>query len=327
MAADGESVDALYDRLQNLEAAYEQQREELQTLKQQREAGLLARMQDLIGQLDPSLDRRETLKTAGLATAYVASGASLGAAATYALTQPAAADAVGEMGTQADPWTKVWTHELGVGDGATEIALADTLVPATASTQSLGTSSLPWAEVVTDVLTVNNLASEDPRKLVSLIDVSGQSSISESVSITSDENFYHVIEVLRYEDDNSSEDNNLTLTVGGLGNGDYNYALSDKGLTATERTAENEWVLIEPTATAASDRHIARWDLFVVGSRPALIGKGEPIFQTQGRALEKGQSNAANANDNPDITFAASASSTDLTLKAAVWQVQDRSAI
>lgn len=106
MAADGESVDALYDRLQNLEAAYEQQREELRELKAERvDEGTVGVFEGM------GLTRRQALLAAG----YVAAGMTLGGAATKVLTDPAAAQAVGEIGTSAEPISKAYIDDLAIG--------------------------------------------------------------------------------------------------------------------------------------------------------------------------------------------------------------------
>lgn len=85
-------------------------REELNQLKEQQANGVAAALG-----LESPRSRRQALK-------YLGGGAAAAALLGGATMDGAQADAVAaDVGTQADPWQKVWTHALEVGDGANAV--------------------------------------------------------------------------------------------------------------------------------------------------------------------------------------------------------------
>lgn len=91
------------------------------------------------------LDRRTLLEAAG----YTGIGALIGGGSAFAATQPAAADAVGEEGTSADPLVKLWTHAIESGDGASQINIPDTVGIDSASIDSISRKSANFTDDVT----------------------------------------------------------------------------------------------------------------------------------------------------------------------------------
>lgn len=149
------TTQALRQRLHRLETIAAEQQQELNQLK---EAGG-ARLAQSLG-LDTPKKRRQVLQL--LAT----SGAVgvVGAGGFVAGTETAEADAVAaDVGTEADPWQKVWTHEIESGDGASGVT-----IPAIAAGQIndnfINLTSLvedgTYADIVDAI--VNEPANHDP---------------------------------------------------------------------------------------------------------------------------------------------------------------------
>jgi len=99
------------------------------------------KIQNRISQLAPDLTRREVLKHSILAFSYILTGATAGSAIINAMSGTAAADSVGQYGTQADPLSKILVHELESGDGASQINIPDTIAPDAINTDELDINS------------------------------------------------------------------------------------------------------------------------------------------------------------------------------------------
>lgn len=103
----------LREQFRELERRLEDTREELAAVKEQRPGTA-----KVLG-LDTSMGRRQAM-----AIGILGGGAGLGALT--AASQPAQADAVAaDVGTQADPWQKVWAHAIESGDGADALSFDD----------------------------------------------------------------------------------------------------------------------------------------------------------------------------------------------------------
>jgi hypothetical protein len=208
------------------------------------------------------------------------------------------------------------------------VGLIDT---SSVTTGSLDASSVTTGSLDAESATINGQPENDPRELINYVSVSGVSSISETISLDVLDEQYYLIEVLLFQDDETSANNDLELTVGGLGAGDYSYTLIDESATTSEVTGGDQYSLISPTASDSLDSHAGTWQLTTttIGSRTdftispltygALVrGQGQ-YFYSKGGGVQ--------TNDPFDLTFQASASGSDLTLRAAVFEVQDRSEI
>lgn len=70
-----------------------------------------------------NIDRRTALQAIGL----IALGYAAPTAVLHAVSGTARADSAGEVGTQADPLTKLWAHAIGAGDGQAFLGIDDVL--------------------------------------------------------------------------------------------------------------------------------------------------------------------------------------------------------
>lgn len=143
---DGAPQDDLRREVGRVKELVGELREEINQLKEQEAAGVAASLG-----LDSPHTRRQAL-------GYLGGGAAVAALLGYGAIDSAQADAVAaDVGTQADPWQKVWTHELESGDGATELQVTDTILPDADGTRDLGASGTAWANLFSDAVTTDDV--------------------------------------------------------------------------------------------------------------------------------------------------------------------------
>lgn len=85
----------------------------------------LPQIADRISALAPDLERREVLQTSVVVIGYIGAGYSITTAALKALSEPASANAVGELGTTADPLSDL--HTAGLDGGGSAVSVGDDL--------------------------------------------------------------------------------------------------------------------------------------------------------------------------------------------------------
>ena len=166
---------------------------------------------------------------------------------------------------------------------------------------------------------------QDPRELLKFVDIANSSSISATVSgLPRNELKPIIIEVLRYKDD-TSNNNNLELVLENQSG--YDFTQEDETGSVTTTTGASAYTLIEPTASTSADEHVAEFSLTVKGSYSS-VGRSVEGSPLRGVGKYLKQSVDLNSPVGPyDLTLQASASSADLDLRAAIWQVQDRGVI
>jgi len=179
----------------------------------------------------------------------------------------------------------------------------------------------------TDQATINGQQEQDPRKLLKYIEITnGNATISETVSGLDgdDPNFYYIIEILSYVDVGSG-DNPLTATFGGVGNGNYDYTMVDELGNFRGSTGNDSVELLTPTASTPNDILSGTFRL-IVRNRPMMCGMGAPGLKKEGESLHATRI-GEQVNNSFDLTLEADIGSSGGEIVAAVWQVQDRSAI
>ena len=178
--------------------------------------------------------------------------------------------------------------------------------------------------VNTDQLSVGDplTPSEDHRNLIGYVDTGVVDTVDVTISdVPIDASRPISVEVLEYRDRESSENNPLEMSIGGVS--DINYTVESETLAARQETGMTEIELITPTATSNRDAHAGQWTLDISRSSVAMYGRGAPSEEEQGEALAKA-STSDTPNDPCDLSFS---NAGEAILQVAVWAANDRSVI
>jgi len=153
----------------------------------------------------------------------------------------------------------------------------------------------------------------------------GSQDISDSVSAGPlHDDDYVVIEVTTVSAPTGTEE--LQLTFGNAGAGDYDYLKRDETGTFTQVTSADQFTLLNATA-GANDRLVGEWTLKNGGfaGRVALTGKGTSLNRGSYEFLSESQTVGDLAASSYDMTLTLTGEGGSIDFNASVWKVPRRS--